>query len=76
VLVLQGDSLTGFQVALEDLVSTGVIGSGSSGVVRKVKHTKTGQLFVLKVGADIQSTCDSCLPQPTPTLGLAQHQVA
>mmetsp|Transcript_8064 Transcript_8064/g.23104 ORF Transcript_8064/g.23104 Transcript_8064/m.23104 type:complete len:395 (-) Transcript_8064:110-1294(-) len=47
---------TGFDVSLDDLEEKGVVGSGSSGVVRKVKHKATGELLVLKViQFDVQS---------------------
>lgn len=34
---------------LDDLQEIAVVGSGSSGVVKKVRHKATGQVFVLKV---------------------------
>jgi len=40
---------TGFNVALDDLEQIGVLGCGSSGVVRKVKHKHTGDVLALKV---------------------------
>lgn len=45
-------------LTLDDLEELGVIGSGSSGVAKKVRHRKTGALLVLKiiqfdVGSDI-----------------------
>eukprot|EP00873_Tetraselmis_striata_P006933 jgi/Tetstr1/427197/TSEL_017385.t1 len=47
---------TAFEVALDDLVEQGIVGSGSSGVVRKVKHKITGDVLVLKViQFDVQS---------------------
>jgi len=46
----------GFDVSLDDLEELSIVGSGSSGVVRKVRHQATGDLLVLKViQFDVQS---------------------
>jgi len=40
---------SGFNVAIDDLEQIGVLGCGSSGVVRKVRHKYTGDILALKV---------------------------
>lgn len=40
---------SGFNVAIDDLEQIGVLGCGSSGVVRKVRHKHTGDILALKV---------------------------
>ena len=46
----------GLDLSLDDLEEDCIVGSGSSGVVRKVKHKITGKVLVLKViQFDVQS---------------------
>ncbi|KAI8472359.1 MAG: kinase-like domain-containing protein [Monoraphidium minutum] len=40
---------SGGRIALEDLDELGIVGSGSSGVVKKVRHQPSGEVLVLKV---------------------------
>ena len=51
LLVRQGAGAedTGFNVAIDDLEQIGILGCGSSGVVRKVRHKHTGDVLALKV---------------------------
>merc|ERR1711904_125646 len=44
-----GEQDSGFNVAIDDLEQIGVLGCGSSGVVRKVRHKYTGDVLALKV---------------------------
>lgn len=42
-------STSGRDLTLEDLEDLGVIGSGSSGIAKKVRNRHSGELLVLKV---------------------------
>lgn len=45
-----------YESTLEDLRLLEVIGSGSSGTVRKAMHRATGTMLVLKVGGDTDNS--------------------
>ena len=53
-------ALRGLQ--LEELEDHGLVGSGSSGLVRRVRHSPTGRDLVLKV-----RPCSPVTPPPPPS---------
>ncbi len=64
---------------LEELEDHGLIGSGSSGLVRRVRHTPTGRHLVLKVPpayppAPLLAHPPACLPRLTASLALVRPQ--
>lgn len=59
---------TGFNVAIDDLEQIGVLGCGSSGVVRKVRHKHTGDILALKV---IQLNVEDQVGPHTPSFSFS-----